>query len=289
MLLHGLDAADPPAAAKARTMLDEVGGTWWNVYIGGPEASVTWTPAEVTAYEQHGISQFLLCHVGRQWDEVSRLTAAQGERDGDAACQLAKDFGMAAAGTPVCLDLELRTFNTAPGASLDYAGAWCEAVRAGRLRPGVYANPAPLKALHERAARPEWVWVASWIRHDADAGADPHRAAGVPSSYWPRHGQRVWQYGGKIHGQPCQVGGVNVDIDVADAACLASRNGPVTVSGHHPRPAGDTYTVEPGDTLASIAERLGIAGGWQALYALNRAVIGPDPDLISPGQVLKLR
>lgn len=36
MALHGLDSAVPPAAAKAKEMLDEIGGgKWWNVYIGG--------------------------------------------------------------------------------------------------------------------------------------------------------------------------------------------------------------------------------------------------------------
>jgi LysM repeat protein len=46
------------------------------------------------------------------------------------------------------------------------------------------------------------------------------------------------------------------------------------------------YTVAPGDTLTSIATGLGVAGGWQALYAANRRVIGPDPDLIHAGTVL---
>jgi hypothetical protein len=287
MALHGLDAAQPPSAAKAKAMLDAVGGTWWNVYIGGPEATVTWTPAQVAAYEQQGISTFLLCYVGRQWGEVSRLTTGQGELDGEAACQLAKDFGMAAAGTPLCLDLELRTFEAAADASLSYAGAWCSAVRAAGLRPGVYANPAPLTALHARAARPDWVWIASWTRHGVNPAADPHQAEGVPANFWPGQGQRAWQYAGAFGGASCQVGGLDVDIDVADAACLVSRSGPVITNGH-PHPGGHTYTVQPGDTLAAIARHLAIAGGWQALYALNRAVIGPDPDVIRPGEVLRL-
>ncbi len=287
MARHGLDAAQPPSAAKAKAMLDQIGGTWWNVYIGGPEATVTWTPAQVRAYEQEGITQFLLCYVGRQSGEVSRLTVAQGEQDGRDACQLAANFGMAAAGTPLCLDVELRTFEAAPGASLDYAGSWCQEVRGRGFRPGVYANPATLLALHQRAARPDWVWIASWVRHDADPGADPHKAASVPEENWPREGQRVWQYAGAFGNQSCQVGGVDVDIDVADPACLASRGGPV-INGGHPHPAGHTYTVQAGDTLAAIARKLNIAGGWQPLYALNRAVIGPDPDVISPGEVLQL-
>ena len=46
------------------------------------------------------------------------------------------------------------------------------------------------------------------------------------------------------------------------------------------------YTVAPGDTLSAIAAALGVPGGWQALYAANRQVIGPDPNVISAGIVL---
>lgn len=98
----------------------------------------------------------------------------------------------------------------------------------------MYANPGPLQALHERAAKPDWVWIASWIQNTPAADSDPHEATGVPDDQWPQHGQRAWQYAGRI------------------------------------------------------ARKLGIAGGWQALYALNRAVIGPDPDVLRPGEVLRL-
>lgn len=46
------------------------------------------------------------------------------------------------------------------------------------------------------------------------------------------------------------------------------------------------YTIAPGDTLSGIAAALGVPGGWRALYAANRRVIGPDPDLIHAGMVL---
>ena len=46
-----------------------------------------------------------------------------------------------------------------------------------------------------------------------------------------------------------------------------------------------TYTVRPGDTLSGIASGLGM-GDWRPLYEANRGVIGPDPGLIRPGQVL---
>jgi len=63
---------------------------------------------------------------------------------------------------------------------------------------------------------------------------------------------------------------------------------------HPPRP--DAVTVRTGDTLWAIAEHdLGgdatdreITARWHDLYITNRAVVGPDPDLILPGQVLRL-
>lgn len=47
-----------------------------------------------------------------------------------------------------------------------------------------------------------------------------------------------------------------------------------------------TYTVQPGDTLSAIAARNGVS--TQALYDANRGVVGNDPNLIQPGQVLTI-
>jgi cell wall-associated NlpC family hydrolase len=46
---------------------------------------------------------------------------------------------------------------------------------------------------------------------------------------------------------------------------------------------GRTYTVRSGDTLSSIA-----GAGWRQLYQLNRGLIGGNPNVIYPGQVLHL-
>lgn len=46
------------------------------------------------------------------------------------------------------------------------------------------------------------------------------------------------------------------------------------------------YTVREGDTLSIVAARHGTT--WQRIYAVNKAVIGDDPDLIVPGQRLAL-
>jgi nucleoid-associated protein YgaU len=54
--------------------------------------------------------------------------------------------------------------------------------------------------------------------------------------------------------------------------------------------------VRPGDSLWSLATRDLPAGSpaplvaerWHAIYAANRSLIGPDPDVLVPGQRLRL-
>jgi glycosyltransferase XagB len=53
-----------------------------------------------------------------------------------------------------------------------------------------------------------------------------------------------------------------------------------------PRPAPPSYPVQPGDTLSGIAARYRVPGGWRALYVANQAVIGGNPNMISPGEHL---
>ena len=49
-----------------------------------------------------------------------------------------------------------------------------------------------------------------------------------------------------------------------------------------------SYVVQPGDSLAGIAARFAVRGGWPALYGANQRRIGPDPDAIRPGTVMVL-
>lgn len=59
----------------------------------------------------------------------------------------------------------------------------------------------------------------------------------------------------------------------------------------HPRPrvGHDVVTVHAGDSLWSLADQhLGAGDRWPEIYALNRSVVGADPDLIQPAQRLRL-
>jgi LysM repeat protein len=67
------------------------------------------------------------------------------------------------------------------------------------------------------------------------------------------------------------------------ASTLSVAAAPKTVA----RPAS-RYAVRPGDTLSGIAARFAVRGGWPALYAANRPLIGSDPNTIRPGTVLVL-
>lgn len=53
------------------------------------------------------------------------------------------------------------------------------------------------------------------------------------------------------------------------------------------KPSGKTYVVRPGDTLAAIATKKKIKGGWRTLFALNRSMLD-SPSQIYPGQRLAL-
>lgn len=53
-----------------------------------------------------------------------------------------------------------------------------------------------------------------------------------------------------------------------------------------PKPPIKVYTVARGDTLSAIARRYHTT--WQKIFAMNRGVIGANPNLIRPGQKLKV-
>ncbi len=55
----------------------------------------------------------------------------------------------------------------------------------------------------------------------------------------------------------------------------------------HTQPTGRTITVKAGDTLGELAQRYHIKGGWQALFAQNKATVN-NANLIFVGQHLAI-
>ncbi len=95
--------------------------------------------------------------------------------------------------------------------------------------------------------------------------------------------------------QPAQAAEPRARSHHGDLAALAGLPLPdraVAVAPPHPR----TVRVQPGDSLWSLAARdlpagspdTLVAARWRAIYAANRGLIGPDPDVIVPGQRLRL-
>ncbi|HEY5835398.1 transglycosylase family protein [Streptomyces sp.] len=52
--------------------------------------------------------------------------------------------------------------------------------------------------------------------------------------------------------------------------------------------APGAYAVHAGDSLSGIAAAQHVDGGWHRLYEVNHDVVGDDPNLIKPGQILNL-
>ena len=93
--------------------------------------------------------------------------------------------------------------------------------------------------------------------------------------------------------------------DRADSVSLPTAHSP---TAHSPAARSGVVVVAPGDCLWSIAaatlaapaddaadhaadhgaDDAQVTRRWQAVYRLNRDLIGPDPDLIHPGQRLRL-
>ena len=146
-----------------------------------------------------------------------------------------------------------------------------------------------------------WLWAATTavvvevLRGGAGAGRD---ARGVPPGVRRMvlaacgvalvGGLAQPSYAHTAHGHRSPL----VGLPLPDRAVAAPLRPTSLRAGAPERP----IRVQPGDTLWSLAARdlppgspdASIARRWHAIYAANRSVIGPDPDVIDPGQRLRL-
>lgn len=166
------------------------------------------------------------------------------------------------------------------------------------------------------AAAVLWLWLlATFTTYDAARGRAGRTRAGVPVAVrrvvlaacgvglvsgglvLPAHADdghagRSVLAGLPVPDRPTTLSSLGLAFQVAEATAQGDHHRPPA----RPRPAVTTVVVQDGDTLWAIAQRqLGAASDDDAvgracarLYDLNRAVIGDDPDLIHPGQRLRL-
>lgn len=64
------------------------------------------------------------------------------------------------------------------------------------------------------------------------------------------------------------------------------RSGDLVLNVTSPEAAEVAYTVQSGDSLSKIGKEHGVS--WKQIYEHNKDVIGGNPDMIHPGQELKI-
>jgi nucleoid-associated protein YgaU len=73
------------------------------------------------------------------------------------------------------------------------------------------------------------------------------------------------------------------------AAPSTAGSPPATPTPTTPEAAPETYEVQPGDTLLSIAQQFyGDNTQWRRIYDANKDAIGPDPDKLKVGTKLTI-
>lgn len=142
--------------------------------------------------------------------------------------------------------------------------------------------------------------VAAPARSSSGPQASPARtAAPTPAKtsshttvHTVRAGEYLWKIAERYYGDGAQfrkIAEANHIDPFADLSAGQDLIIPGVGAGQHQAPGRRTVTVDPGDSLSSFAEQyLGHADRWPEIYRLNKAVIGPDPDMIIDGTVLTL-
>ncbi|MCX4232577.1 transglycosylase family protein [Streptomyces sp. NPDC020707] len=131
----------------------------------------------------------------------------------------------------------------------------------------------------DKASKAQQIAVAAKVQRAQGWGA------------WPTCAARAGAYGSAPAGSSA---GATRKAAPSKPSNSSKSSKPPKASGAQERSAGHTgrgssrgdYTVRGGDTLSGIAARYGTT--WQRVYAANRTVIGGDPDVIVPGQRLRV-
>lgn len=214
-----------------------------------------------------------------------------GGQDADYFCAEVLKRGAAGTGwLPPCLDLEERKPGSLSRVRLvPWVSEWIATVRRKTRRRQVvlYASTAFLR---DRLGGLSWLDhdVLVWVAHYGRKAGEPGFRDGRTIMHQYTQAGRVAGYAGEIDRNVCWVDLRSLTGGRVPAPPPAK---PAKPPAKPSKPAGQPaeHTVLQGETLASIAARFHVAGGWQALHRINRDRIGPDPDVIHPGMKLRLK
>jgi LysM repeat protein len=119
---------------------------------------------------------------------------------------------------------------------------------------------------------------------------------------WPSCSAKLGLSGGATGVAPQSVPVQSAPVQAAPVQAAPVQSAPVhsaplqsasvtqATAGKHARSvalSGETYTLQAGDTLSTVAQKLGIEGGWQHLADANLDTIS-NPNLVFAGQVIQL-
>lgn len=218
------------------------------------------------------------------------------------------------------LVLDVETGDARP----DQAPSWTAGRRRAGVAPSVYCSldtwPAVQAAFAAANVQPSYYWIGHWdgttlipagamAKQFADPatsgghfdlsavvdhwpGVDPG-PAGAPTPV-PVTGPTVYMVvaGDTLSGIAARFGLSWQDIYAANREVIGGDPNKIYPGQHLVLHGGTAttpaieVTVRPGDTLSGLAARYGTT--WQAIYAANRGVIGPNPNLIYPDQHLTI-
>ncbi|WP_370411437.1 transglycosylase family protein [Streptomyces fradiae] len=168
------------------------------------------------------------------------------------------------------------------GAVLAAATALLSPAQARAEEAAAAAAPTPVEA----CVKDQWPWgcVAA-----CESSGDWHANTGNGFYGGLQFWQPTWdEFGGRRYARRADLATRAQQITVAEAVLRVQGWGAWPVCSKRYGLSGRAHVVQRGDTLSAIARRFATKGGWQALYAANRSVIGADPNRLMVGTMLRL-
>lgn len=311
MIISAESAHAAPVSTWDKVAQCESGGDWkintGNGYYGGLQFTAgTWSSAGGQAYAKRAD----LASKAQQIAVAEKVLATQGPGAWP-VCSLKAGLTRGAAAqsvrsTPAAPRVVPRAVNTAASRAVAYALA-----QVGK--PYVYGGTGPYS--YDCSGLTQSAWRAAGVSIPRTSQSQWNALTRVSVSE-ALPGDIVVYYGGASHVALYIGGGKIVEAprpgrSVRTAALdsqpvlgvvrptgggsvpdtVRTKSVPATVPEQRaalPVSQGGRHTVVSGEYLSKIAAQHGTPGGWKAIYALNLGVVGKNPDLIYPGQVLIL-